>query len=86
MLAKTLEGLRSLICPAGVDYEILVVDNNSPDHTQQIIQKYSKLLQPRLRSIFEIRQGLSYARNLALENALGEIVCFIDDDVNADSM
>jgi glucosyl-dolichyl phosphate glucuronosyltransferase len=84
MLAETLESLRSLRCPAGVEYEILVVDNNSADGTPEVIREYSSLLAPRLRSVFEPRQGLSHARNCALREAKGQIVSFLDDDVIVD--
>lgn len=85
MLSATLESLCTLRCPEGAGYEVLVVDNNSSDHTQQVIKTYAKLLEPRLRSVFERRQGLSYARNRALCEARGEIVCFLDDDVKVEN-
>jgi len=84
LLAQTLESLRSLHAPAGVDYEILVVDNNSRDDTQDVIQRYSRLLGPRFRSVLEPRQGLSHARNRAWKEAQGQIVSFLDDDVQVD--
>lgn len=83
-LAETLESLRGLRCPETADYEILVVDNNSTDDTAQVIQQYSQVLAPRLRSVREPRQGLSHARNRALQEAQGEIVSFLDDDVIVD--
>jgi len=85
VLAETLESLRSLRCPAGVEYEILVVDNNSTDRTPEVIQEYGGILAPRLRSVFEARQGLSHARNRALQEAKGQIVSFLDDDVVVDA-
>lgn len=84
-LATTLESLRRLRCPTDTDYEILVVNNNSSDNTPKIIRDYTKILAPRLRSVFESRQGLSHARNRALQEARGEIVCFLDDDVKVDA-
>ena len=83
-LAETLKSLRDLRCPDAAQYEILVVDNNSSDDTPRVIQKYSRSLAPRLRSVLEPRQGLSYARNRALREARGEIVSFLDDDVIVD--
>ena len=83
-LAETLESLRHLRCPDATDYEILVVDNNSQDGTAQVIEQYRRLLAPRLRSVVETRQGLSHARNRALQEARGEIVSFLDDDVIVD--
>jgi len=84
LLAETLESLRSLRGPAAVEYEILVVDNNSTDGTAQVLEKYGRLLAPRLRSVFEPQQGLSHARNRALREAQGQIVSFLDDDVLVD--
>jgi len=81
VLKQALQSLAGLTCPDGVDYEILVVDNNSSDGTAAVIEQSRALLGPRLRSVFEPRQGLSYARNRAIAEARGEIVAFIDDDV-----
>ena len=83
-LAETLESLRPLRCPEGADYEILVVDNNSSDRTAAVLEEYRGLLAPRLRSVVERQQGLSHARNRALQEARGEIVSFLDDDVIVD--
>ena len=83
-LDKTLASMQNLRCPENAEYEILVVNNNSSDHTQKVIDKYAALLSPRLRSVFEPCQGLSHARNRALKEAKGEIVCFTDDDVVVD--
>lgn len=83
-LTETLGSLRDLRCPAATEYEILVVDNNSTDETQAVIQTYRPILAPRLRSVFEPRQGLSHARNRALQEAKGRIVSFLDDDVIVD--
>jgi glucosyl-dolichyl phosphate glucuronosyltransferase len=80
-LDQTLESLRKVRCPANNDFEILIVDNNSTDNTQWVINKYCQLFWPKLRSVFESRQGLSYARNCALRHARGQIACFLDDDV-----
>jgi glycosyltransferase involved in cell wall biosynthesis len=83
-LAETLKSLRDLRCPETAEYEILVVDNNSNDGTPQVIQEYGRLLAPRLRSVLEPRQGLSHARNRALQEARGQLVSFLDDDVIVD--
>jgi len=85
VLRQTLESLAALACPDGVEYEVLVVDNNSDDETAAVIQQSQALFGSRLRSVFETKQGLSYARNRAIAEARGEIVCFVDDDALADS-
>ncbi len=83
-LRQTLQSLGALRRPDGVDYEILVVDNNSTDATAEVISECEATLGPRLRCVFESRQGLSHARNRAIAEARGEIICFIDDDVVVD--
>ena len=83
-LAETVRSLAALRSPHDVDYEILVVDNNSTDDTATVIQGLSAQLGSRFRSVCEPRQGLSYARNRAIAEARGEIICFIDDDALAD--
>jgi len=80
-LAETLDSLRGLRHPETAEYEILVIDNNSNDDTPQVVQRFRDLLAPRLRSIVESHQGLSHARNRALQEARGQIVSFLDDDV-----
>ncbi len=63
----------------GVGYEILVVDNNSSDATREVACSFS-----RVRYVFEGRQGLCHARNSGIENANGDVIAFVDDDVIAD--
>lgn len=66
------------------DFEVLVIDNNSTDHTAQVATKLAPLFGGRLRHILEEKQGLSHARNRAISEARYDIVAFLDDDVNVD--
>lgn len=75
-LRAALRALTAQRDPA-TPFEIVVVDNNSTDETCSIVQSFGEAV----RYIFEGRQGLSYARNAAIEAAAGEIVAFTDDDV-----
>lgn len=61
------------------DLEIIVVDNNSQDHTREVVASLSSSVYP-IKYYVESRQGLSYARNLGVDEASGEIVLFLDDD------
>ncbi|MCB9159873.1 MAG: glycosyltransferase family 2 protein [Caldilineaceae bacterium] len=62
-------------------FEVIVADNNSTDDTAQVCQAVATA-QPmlRLRYVFEGVQGVSHARNRAVAEACGDIVCFLDDD------
>jgi glycosyltransferase involved in cell wall biosynthesis len=63
------------------DYEVLVVDNNSPDDTADVIERIARQHPGRVRRIFETRQGVSYARQAGIDQAQGDIIAFFDDDV-----
>lgn len=62
--------------------EVMVVDGPSTDGTRQMLEE----LEGRGRIVL-VRQpkldGISSARNLGLEKATGEVVCYIDDDAVA---
>jgi glycosyltransferase involved in cell wall biosynthesis len=81
-LRSTLESLRSLVVPAGQEWELLVVDNNSSDATHEVIAEFRDTLP--LRPLFVAELGLSRARNAAARAAAGDLILFTDDDVSVD--
>jgi len=60
-------------------YEVLVVDNNCTDETQNVIKTFMET-HPNIRTVSEKQQGLSFARNRAYSEARGDIIVYIDDD------
>jgi glycosyltransferase involved in cell wall biosynthesis len=85
-LGQALDGVASSVLPDSVVWEILVVDNNSPDQTRAVVEEVSRRYPGRFRYLFEPRQGLSNARNAGIREARGEIVVFTDDDVIVDPL
>jgi glycosyltransferase involved in cell wall biosynthesis len=85
-LSKVLEHLQRQQGIENLNWEILVVDNNSKDNTAKLIQTYQINWPPGvpLRYCFESEQGLAFARNKAITEAKGELVGFLDDDNLAD--
>lgn len=65
-----------------LSWELLLIDNNSPDATRQVAERYTQSLA--LRHVFEPVQGLSAARNRALKEFKGDLLVFTDDDVVLD--
>ena len=59
------------------------LNNNSTDHTDEVVKEYSDRLP--MRRVFEPRPGLSNARNQAIDAAKGEYIIWIDDDVVVDA-
>jgi glucosyl-dolichyl phosphate glucuronosyltransferase len=80
-LRATLDSLVAQDAP-GLDYEIIVVDNNSSDDTGEVIRVFAAA-HPRVHHLFEARQGVSHGRNAGLAVAAAPIVAFTDDDVIA---
>jgi glucosyl-dolichyl phosphate glucuronosyltransferase len=61
-------------------YEIVVVDNNSTDLTREVVEGFVGR-SPRVRYVFEPRQGIAHARNTGILAAAARIIAFTDDDV-----
>ncbi len=61
------------------EYEVVFVDDGSTDNTQEILKQF-----PWVRNIRQKNMGLSYARNVGMEAAKGEIVVYTDSDCEAD--
>jgi glycosyltransferase involved in cell wall biosynthesis len=83
-LTETLESIAAQVVPDSVEWEIVVVDNNSTDSTRTVVEESSKKWPGRFRYIFEGRQGLSAARNSGIRNSRGMVLAFTDDDVITD--
>ncbi len=67
---------------ADFNWEVIVVDNNSTDDTEKVVQAYQAnwSKQYPLRYCFEPKQGAAFARHRAFEEARGTLVGFLDDD------
>ena len=81
-LAALLDRLYQQVHIEDIRWEVLVVDNNSSDHTAEVVQNHQSnwpFTQP-LRYVFEPTQGAAIARQRAFGEAHGQWVGFIDDD------
>ncbi len=81
---KTLATLTRLDTAGCSEHEVLVVDNNSTDGTAAVVGRMAPLFSGRLRYVREPRQGLSHARNRAIDEARFEVVAYLDDDVDVE--
>ena len=61
------------------DYEIIMVDDGSPDRCPQICDEYAKA-HANIKVVHKQNGGLSDARNAGMEVASGEYITFIDSD------
>ncbi|MCX6301001.1 MAG: glycosyltransferase [Bacteroidia bacterium] len=62
-------------------FEILIINNNSIDETEFLSREFADNSEKiNVRYFTETNQGLSYARNRGIKEAVHELVTFIDDD------
>ncbi|MDZ8051998.1 MAG: hormogonium polysaccharide biosynthesis glycosyltransferase HpsE [Aulosira sp. ZfuVER01] len=77
--------LDQLLAQTGVEHlnwEIIVVDNNSCDRTEFVVNHYQTICNNicPLRYFLETKQGAAFARIRAVYEARGQLVAFLDDD------
>ena len=70
--------LSSCLSQTFKDIEVLLVDDGSTDDTKSLLEKYDS--NSKIRIICKENGGLSSSRQMALEKARGEYICFIDGD------
>lgn len=62
-----------------MDFEVLMIDDGSIDHSKEICLSYEKR-DDRFHYFYQENGGLSAARNHGIREANGEYVCFVDSD------
>lgn len=73
------ECVDSILNQSFLDYEIILVDDGSPDKCPEICDKYAKS-DDRIHVVHKHNGGLSSARNCGVERAKGEYIIFLDSD------
>src|SRR5262245_21674789 len=82
MLMECLDALEKQSIPRDA-YEILVIDDHSPDDTPQRMQVRVKQYGEHALRFFrqEMNAGPSAARNVGIRNAQSDWLLFLDDDI-----
>ena len=61
------------------NYEIIIINDGSIDNTKKICEEYCKKYD-NIKLINQNNKGVSYSRNLGIQEAKGEYIWFIDSD------
>ncbi len=78
-LERLVAAMRAQACP--VPFEILAINNNSQDNTEQVLTRLAAQPGAPLRWVTEPVQGIVAARNRGIAEAMGsDILVYIDDD------
>ncbi|KGF72700.1 glucosyl transferase [Neosynechococcus sphagnicola sy1] len=71
------ETVKSVLQQTFTDFEVLIIDDESPDSSIEICQSFSD---PRIKIIHQENRGLSGARNTGIRHSVGEYIAFLDSD------
>lgn len=71
--------INSILTQTFNDLELILIDDGSTDNSGVICDEYAKL-DARVRVFHQENRGVSTARNVGIDNALGEYITFVDAD------
>lgn len=75
--ATTLEdAIESALNQTFRNFELLIVDDGSTDHTTQLVEKYHSTA----KYLLQTNKGVAAARNTGIQNSQGKLICFLDSD------
>ena len=78
-LPKLIEKIITQYC--SIPFDVLIIDNNSADNTKELISMIAANSCIPIRYVYESEQGISFARNRAIEETLSSrYLAFIDAD------
>ena len=85
-LPAVFDKLQSQTGTEQISWEILIVDNNSTDHTAELVKNYQHnwLDNVPLKYCLETEQGAAFARKRAIKESESLLIGFLDDDTIPD--
>jgi glycosyltransferase involved in cell wall biosynthesis len=74
------EALNSVLGQSYADWEIIVSDDGSTDHTRAVVESLMPDFDGRLHYMYQTNRGQAAARNAAIRQATGEFFALLDAD------
>ncbi|MEW6518344.1 MAG: glycosyltransferase [Thermodesulfobacteriota bacterium] len=72
------QAINSVLKQTLQDFEVIIIDDGSTDHSREIIARYEKL--PQVVAIYQQNKGLNVTNNIALRAARGKYLMRLDAD------
>ena len=72
--------INSILNQTYTDFEIVVVNDETPDNSMEIVEKIAELYPDKINIVNQKNKGLGGARNTGVANAKGDYVLFVDSD------
>lgn len=69
--------VQSVLAQTYSDFELLIVDDGSPDRSIDLCRQFSD---PRIKLLRQANRGPAAARNLGIQHASGDYIAFLDGD------
>lgn len=74
------QSINSFLQQKFIEKELIIVDDISTDKSHQIIDSFCKLFPLQIKWIRQKDQGISHARNIALNHCTGDLIGFLGCD------
>ncbi len=72
--------IHSLVTQTYTDFEIVVVNDQTPDNSMQIVEEFAQANPEKFNIINQQNKGLGGARNTGIAAAKGDYILFVDSD------
>jgi glycosyltransferase involved in cell wall biosynthesis len=69
------EAIESVLAQSYKNVEVIVIDDGSTDNTRLVAGRYTQV-----KYIYQVNQGVSFARNTGISHSKGDYICFLDAD------
>ena len=76
------EKLKKELNPINIDYELIIIDDNSPDRTWEIAERLEKKSQRVKVIIRKNEKGLATAIRAGIEKSKHPLICIMDTDLS----
>ena len=72
------QAVESVLHQTLQDFELIIIDDGSTDHSREIIERYER--QSQISAIFQQNKGLNITNNIALRASRGKYIVRLDAD------